>query len=67
MDIIEINKKTQKKKVLNAEQKLFEVGNYLDQDLSLILVLNACKKYYGLNKTVKIIHGLGVKNFDLSL
>ena len=67
MDIVEINKKTQRKKVERAESKLFEVGNNLDQDQSLILVLQACKKYYGLSKTVKIIHGLGVKNFDLSL
>lgn len=67
MDIIEINKKTQKKKVAVAEQKLFEVGNKLTTDQSLILVLQACKKYYGLQKTVKIIHGLGVKNFDLSI
>lgn len=67
MDLIEINKKTQKKKVESAEQKLYEVGNQLSQDHSLILVLQACKKYYGLQKTVKIIHGLGVKNFDLSI
>ena len=67
MDIIEINRKTQNKKVEAAELQLYQVGNSLTKDHSLILVLQACKKYYGLQKTVKIIHGLGVKNFDLSI
>lgn len=60
MDIVEINKKTQKKKVHEAEIRLFELLE-LTKDQSLTLILNACKKQYGLSKTVKIVHGLGVK------
>lgn len=61
MDIVEINKMTQKKKVHEAEIRLYELLN-LTKEQSLILVLHALKKQYGLNKTVKIVHGLGVKN-----
>lgn len=61
MDIVEINKLTQKKKVHESEIRLFELLD-LTKEQSLILVLNACRKQYGLSKTVKIVHGLGVKN-----
>lgn len=60
MDIVEINKLIRKKDVHAAEIRLYELLD-LTKDQSLILVLNACRKTYGLNKTVKIIHGLGVK------
>lgn len=60
MDIVEINKLTQKKKVKDAEIRLFELID-LTKDQSTTLVLYALRKQYGLNKTVKIIHGLGVK------
>lgn len=59
MDFIEINKLTQRKKVLDAECTLYEL-NELNKDQATILVLQALRKQYGLNKTVKIIHGLGV-------
>lgn len=61
MDIVEINKMTQRKKVHEAEIKLYEL-NQLTKDQSLVLVLQALRKTYGLSRTVKIIHGLGVKN-----
>lgn len=61
MDIVEINKLLQKKKVHDAEIKLYELLD-LTKEQSLILVLHACRKQYGLSKTVKIVHGLGVKN-----
>ena len=61
MDIVEINKRTQRKYTDPALDHLFELSN-LTKDDSLTLVLFALKKYYGLGKTVKIIHGLGVKN-----
>lgn len=61
MDIVEINKMTQKKKVHECEIRLYELLD-LTKDQSLTLVLNACRKQYGLSKTVKIVHGLGVKN-----
>ena len=60
MDIVEINKLTQKKKVKDAEIRLYELLD-LTKDQSTTLVLYALRKQYGLNKTVKIIHGLGVK------
>lgn len=60
MDIVEINKMTQRKKVRSAEDRLYELYN-LTKDEATILVLNACRNTYGLNKTVKIIHGLGIK------
>lgn len=61
MDIVEINKRTLRKYTDPALDHLFELSN-LTKDESLTLILYACKKYYGLNKTVKIVHGLGVKN-----
>ena len=61
MDFVEINKLTQKKKVKEAEIRLFEMMD-LDKDQATTLVLQALRKQYGLQKTVKIIHGLGVKH-----
>lgn len=61
MDFVEINKLTQRGKVHEAEIRLYELLD-LTKDQSLTLVLNACRKQYGLAKTVKIVHGLGVKN-----
>lgn len=61
MDIVEINKMIQKKKIYQAEIRLYELLD-LTKEQSLTLILNACRKQYGLAKTVKIIHGLGVKN-----
>ena len=52
---------TQKKKVKDAEIRLYELLD-LTKDQSTTLVLQALRKQYGLQKTVKIIHGLGVKN-----
>lgn len=60
MDIVEINKMTQRKRVHEAEIRLHELLN-LTKEQSTILVLQACKKQYGLQKTVKIIRGLGIK------
>ena len=60
MDIVEINKLTQKKKVHEAEIRLYELLD-LTKNQSTTLVLYALRKQYGLQKTVKIIHGLGVK------
>lgn len=61
MDIVEINKKVRKKSVDLCTDHLYELCE-LTKDESLTLILYACKKQYGLNKTVKIIHGLGVKH-----
>ena len=61
MDIIEINKRTGDKLVLTARNNLYNSKN-IDKQTSLTLILYACKKMYGLQKTVKIVHGLGVKN-----
>lgn len=61
MDFVEINKLTQKKKVKEAEIRLYELMD-LDKDQATTLVLQALRKQYGLQKTVKIIHGLGVKH-----
>lgn len=61
MDFVEINKLTQKKKVYEAEIRLYELLD-LTKDQATTLVLQALRKQYGLQKTVKIIHGLGVKH-----
>lgn len=61
MDIVEINKRSGNKLVLSARNNLYNCKN-IDKEDSLTLILYACKKLYGLQKTVKIIHGLGVKN-----
>lgn len=60
MDIIEINKMTQRKKVYDAEVRLNELLS-LTKEQSTTLVLQALRKQYGLQKTVKIIRGLGIK------
>lgn len=61
MDFVEINKLTQDKKVRSARDSLYNLSNITKND-STILVLYACRKLYGLKNTVKIVHGLGVKN-----
>lgn len=61
MDFVEINKLTQRKKVHDAEIRLYELLD-LTKDQSTVLVLYALRKQYGLKNTVKIIHGLGVKH-----
>lgn len=61
MDIIEVNKRTGNKFVFSARNNLFN-HKAIDKEDSLTLILYACKKMYGLQKTVKIVHGLGVKN-----
>lgn len=60
MDFVEINKLTQKKKVHEAEIRLYELLD-LTKEQSTTLVLQALRKQYGLQKTVKIIRGLGIK------
>lgn len=61
MDIVEVNKRTGSKLVFSARNNLYNCKSVNKED-SLTLMLYACKKLYGLQKTVKIIHGLGVKN-----
>lgn len=61
MDFVEINKLTQKKRVHAAEIRLYELYD-LTKDEATVLVLQALRKQYGLQKTVKIIHGLGIKH-----
>lgn len=60
MDIVEINKYTQERKVRSARDNLYNLSNITKND-STILVVYACRKMYGLRNTVKIVHGLGVK------
>lgn len=60
MDFVEINKYIQKSKVSEAELHLYEPKD-LTKEESLRLLLNACKKEYGIVKTVKIVHGFGIK------
>lgn len=61
MDIIEINKRAGDKFVFPARNNLYN-RKTVDKEDSLTLILYACKKMYGLQKTVKIVHGLGVKD-----
>lgn len=61
MDFVEINKLTQRKKVHEAEIRLYELLD-LTKDQATVLVLQALRKQYGLKNTVKIVHGLGVKH-----
>ena len=60
MDFVEINKYTQDKKVKISRDNLYNLSNITKED-STRLVLYACKKMYGFNNTVKIVHGLGIK------
>lgn len=66
MDYIEINKITRDKITMKSRNNLYS-NNSIDKTDSLILMIDACKKLYGTRNTVKIIRGLGVKNFDLSI
>lgn len=61
MDIVKINELTQNKKIAAARDFMYSPQN-LTKDHSLTLMLYACKKMYGLRNTVKIVHGMGVKN-----
>lgn len=61
MDIIEINKRTGNKYILPASDNLYN-SKEINKEDALTLVLYSCKKTFGLQKTVKIVHGLGVKN-----
>lgn len=61
MDFIEINKRTGNKYIFSASDNLYSHKEINKED-ALTLILYACKKTFGLQKTVKIIHGLGVKN-----
>ena len=63
MDIIEINKYTQNKKVMESRNNLSQ--KKMQKEDSLRLILYACKKMYGLQATVKLIHGIGVDKIDL--
>ena len=60
MDIIELNKITQKKKVDSAEKKM--LSKDITKEEALCLIVNALKRVYGIRATVNIVHGLGVKN-----
>ena len=60
MDIVEINKFTQEKRVKISRDNLYNLSK-ITKDDSTRLVLYACRKMYGLNNTVKIVHGLGIK------
>ena len=60
MDIVEINKLTQKKRVDLALQHMCNLSKLTNAD-AISLVLVACKKEYGLRVTTNIIHALGVK------
>lgn len=64
MDFVEINKATQRRRADAALDHLYELCD-LTKEESMILVLYACKKQYGVMKTAKICHGLGVKKLDL--
>lgn len=61
MDIIEINKRTGNKYILPASDNLYNCKEINKED-ALTLVLYSLKKTFGLQKAVKIVHGLGVKN-----
>lgn len=61
MDIVEINKMCQSKKVRSATDNLYSLSKITKND-SLILMIYACKKMYGIGLTTKIIHGLGVRD-----
>ena len=63
MDIIEINRYTQNKKVIESRNKLTQ--KKIQKEDSLRLILYACKKMYGLQATAKLIHSIGVDKIEL--
>ena len=65
MDYIEINRFTQKRKVQESKDKLFD--KRIDKIDALRLIVHACKHIYGISDTAKIIHALGVDKIDLSI
>ena len=64
MDIVEINKLTQRKKVRSATDHLYELGKITKED-SVILIAYALRKEYGVLKTAEILHGIGVKDLKV--
>lgn len=65
MDIIEINKFTQIKKVHMSLDHMHQ--KTLNKEDALRLLINACKVQYGTINTAKILHGVGVEKIDLSV
>lgn len=66
MDFVEINKFTQNKKVQHSRDLMYGSSS-IPKNESLRLIIYACKKMYGTQNTIKIIHGLGVNKIDLSV
>lgn len=65
MDIIEINRFVQKKKLYHSLDAMN--NKKLNKEDSLRLIINACKVQYGTINTAKILHGVGVDKIDLSV
>lgn len=64
MDIVEINKLTQRKRVGSATDRLYELGKITKED-AVILIAYALRKEYGVIKTAEILHGIGVERLKL--
>lgn len=62
MDFVTINKLSQNRKVKIARDCVYG-SKAITVDDSLVLIVYACKKMYGIGATAKIIHGLGVDKF----
>ena len=54
MDIVEINKLTQRKRVGSATDRLYELGKITKED-AVILIAYALRKEYGVIKTAEIL------------
>lgn len=65
MDIIEINKFTQEKKVKSSRDLLY--AKNLNKTEALRLIIYATKRLYGTRNTVTILHKIGVDKIDLSV
>lgn len=64
MDIVEINKMTQRKKVGSATDHLYELCKITKEE-ALTLIMYSCRKEYGVMKTADIIHALGVEKIKV--
>lgn len=65
MDLIEINKFTQEKKVKTSRDLLY--ARNLNKTEALRLMIYASKRMYGATNTATILHKIGVDKIDLSI
>ena len=64
MDLVEFNKLTQNRRVITAENNLYNSAK-LEKYNAVILIAYSLKKEYGVFRAVDILHGIGIEKIKL--